>query len=227
MNTKIKERKLTTSCGAITWRINPIENNLEILLIKQFADRESWGIPKGHINEGETLEECAKREVREETGVEIELFERLRDMTIDLKNEIKTVVTYFAKPINPYIEPKSDDPDSEVADAKWISAKGLPKLISYQKNLILTAASALEQKLLDDVEIEQAMNFVLSYAPHVDDWIVIKKELLKSLRPETRTKFSTRDPVTKKQVMNDFERSLAERWFNMTGRLVVFIGKHE
>lgn len=67
-----------------------------------------------------------------------------------------------------------------------------------------------------------ALVFVHSYAGHVDSWIIIKKELLKELPPELRTLFSTRDPITKKQRTNDFERQLAERWSVMTGRTVVF-----
>lgn len=67
-----------------------------------------------------------------------------------------------------------------------------------------------------------AIAFVHSYAGHVDDWIVIKKELLKALPAEDRTQFSTRDPVTKKQRTNDFERLVAERWSELSGRPVVF-----
>jgi hypothetical protein len=70
--------------------------------------------------------------------------------------------------------------------------------------------------------IDEALAFVHSYAGHVDDWLVIKKELLKALPPEARRSFSTRDPVTKRQRTNDFERQVAERWSKMTGRPVVF-----
>lgn len=70
--------------------------------------------------------------------------------------------------------------------------------------------------------LAEALGLVHSYAGHVDDWLVIKKELLKALPPAERTLFSTRDPVTKKQRTNDFERRVAARWSEMTGRPVVF-----
>lgn len=68
----------------------------------------------------------------------------------------------------------------------------------------------------------RALYFVFSYASHVDDWIVIKKELLKALPTEHRTLFSTRHPITKKQQINDFERQIAAQWSKMSGRMVIF-----
>lgn len=66
-----------------------------------------------------------------------------------------------------------------------------------------------------------ALNFVYSYASHVDDWLIIKKELLKALPSNERTAFSTRDPITKKQRTNDFELQLAKRWSDLTNRQVI------
>lgn len=40
--------------------------NQEILMIFR---RGKWDLPKGKLDEGETIEQCAKREVEEETGV--------------------------------------------------------------------------------------------------------------------------------------------------------------
>jgi len=66
-----------------------------------------------------------------------------------------------------------------------------------------------------------ALNFVYSYASHVDDWLTIKKELLKALPSDERTAFSTRDPITKKQRTNDFELQLVKRWSDLTGHEVI------
>lgn len=66
-----------------------------------------------------------------------------------------------------------------------------------------------------------ALNFVFSYAGHVDEWLTIKKELLKALPSKERTAFSTRDPITKKQLTNDFELQLAKRWSDLSGHEVI------
>jgi 8-oxo-dGTP pyrophosphatase MutT (NUDIX family) len=65
----------TTSCGACVYRDN--KNGVELLLVRPFEDRDAWGIPKGHIGLGETVEQCAVREVKEETGLDVLLEDRL------------------------------------------------------------------------------------------------------------------------------------------------------
>jgi len=48
-----------------------LENEVgEILMIKR-TDNNHWGIPAGSLEEGETIKECIIREVKEETGLQI------------------------------------------------------------------------------------------------------------------------------------------------------------
>ena len=145
MSKKNKERRKTTSCGAVVWRVR--NGQLELLLIKQFEHKDSWGIPKGHVDSGETVVECALREVREETGVTVRLGERLPDCATYFKNEDKTVVSFLAQPVNQDAEPAHDDPDSEVADAQWIPVDRLPKIHVYQQALIAVAVGRLRLSL--------------------------------------------------------------------------------
>lgn len=71
-------------------------------------------------------------------------------------------------------------------------------------------------------KILEALHEVHSYAGNIDSWIVIKKEILKNLHPNDRRVFSTRDPLTKKQRINEFEIELAKQWEATTGCRVVF-----
>lgn len=54
------------TAGGIVFRRNK-SGDVEILLIQDAKDR--WTIPKGHIEEGETAQETAIREIGEEAGV--------------------------------------------------------------------------------------------------------------------------------------------------------------
>jgi hypothetical protein len=71
--------------------------------------------------------------------------------------------------------------------------------------------------MIDDEKIEEALQFVSSYAASATDWRVVKKELLRALPAEKRKLFSTRDPRTKAANFNEFEQRVALRWKEITG----------
>lgn len=51
----------------------------------------------------------------------------------------------------------------------------------------------------------------------VDSWLDLKKVLLLSLPAQQRTKFSTRDPFTKQQSLNKFEKMIVDTYNKTTG----------
>lgn len=63
-----------TSAGGIVYRRG--ENGVEVVICGRSSDGV-WGLPKGTPNAGETLEETALREVSEETGLDVELFDKI------------------------------------------------------------------------------------------------------------------------------------------------------
>ncbi len=62
----IQEIVREPTAGGIVFRHNK-EGGVEILLIQDAKDR--WTIPKGHIEEGETAVQTARREIGEEAGL--------------------------------------------------------------------------------------------------------------------------------------------------------------
>lgn len=62
----IQEIVREPTSGGIVFRHGK-DNQVEILLIQDAKDR--WTIPKGHIEEGETAQQTAKREIGEEAGL--------------------------------------------------------------------------------------------------------------------------------------------------------------
>lgn len=62
----IQEIVREPTSGAVVFRRDE-NGGVEMLLIQDAKDR--WTIPKGHIEEGETAQQTAKREIGEETGL--------------------------------------------------------------------------------------------------------------------------------------------------------------
>jgi ADP-ribose pyrophosphatase YjhB (NUDIX family) len=146
MKTENKARRKVTSCGGLPWRVR--NGRVEVLLIKQFAHKDSWGIPKGHMHEGETEEACAIREVREEAGVEVQLGLRLPNVGCVVRDEDKTVISWLCTVVGSE-EPRHDDPDSEVADARWFDVALLPTIHVYQRPLVAAGVETVF-KLLEN-----------------------------------------------------------------------------
>lgn len=68
-------------------------------------------------------------------------------------------------------------------------------------------------------DVERALQMVRAYAPDLTQFVAVKVEVLKHLRWQTRTLFSRRHEITKKQQTNDFEREVMKRWIELGGKL--------
>lgn len=64
------------------------------LLVTASGRRDEWVLPKGHIEDGESPEEAARREVLEETGFRVRVCERLGTERFMAKGS-EVVCTYF------------------------------------------------------------------------------------------------------------------------------------
>ncbi|OFI37428.1 NUDIX hydrolase [Arthrobacter sp. SW1] len=91
------ETVAVTAAGAIPWRIT--KGALEVLLIHR-PKYDDWSWPKGKIDAGETIPECAVREVREEIGLNATLGIPLPSIHYRVSAGLKEV-HYWAVQVNP------------------------------------------------------------------------------------------------------------------------------
>src|SRR3989344_7702588 len=101
-----------------------MNDNKEVLLVTDKA-RKIWSFPKGHAESGETLEQVALREVREETGYEVEIVERLADIvyTHGETGEPIRGAMFLAKPI------KITGSSEKETYSEWFSIEEAKKII--------------------------------------------------------------------------------------------------
>ncbi|SRR5581483_3166068 len=132
------------SFGGVVHRKLP-EGPLEVIIVGR-RDPGIWGLPKGTPNPGESMEETAKREVREETGVEVEI-ERKIDV-IEYWFVRAAIDTRFHKFVHFYLmRPIGGDTslhDHEHDFVEWLPIEEAKALLSYQNEVrVLEKTEAL------------------------------------------------------------------------------------
>src|SRR5690348_4299864 len=111
------ESNLVLAAGAICWRLGQDGAGLELLLVRS-ARWGDWSWPKGKLEAGESLPECAVREVLEETGVRVTLGVPLPTVSYVLPDGRDKAVRYWAGQV---LDQTPQSPDAaELTDVAWL-----------------------------------------------------------------------------------------------------------
>ncbi|MBD5115719.1 MAG: NUDIX domain-containing protein [Ruminococcaceae bacterium] len=126
------------SCGAIVYRKH--HGNTEILLVRHLKSGH-WSFPKGHMEQGETEEETARREIKEETGLDVLLDTGFRE-TVNYspkKNTKKTVVYFVGMATSHELVPQQE----EISELRWLEVGQAGGVLTYDNDkLIVNKAKA-------------------------------------------------------------------------------------
>ena len=102
-------------------------------------------LPKGHPDAGESAADAARREVREEAGVDAEPVEKLGDIRYWYSRDgdrVLKIVSFF---LFRYLSGSVEDHDHEVESARWIPLEEAPERLAYdgERKMAATALSTL------------------------------------------------------------------------------------
>lgn len=133
------------SAGGVMYRKHSDEIQIALIHV-----RNRWGLPKGHVEEGERIEETALREVREETGLEGRVVRKLGDIRYAYRDKskegepiriYKRVHFYLLR----YVKGDVRDHDHEVDEARWFPMDQVIKNLKFatERKMVHRALSIL------------------------------------------------------------------------------------
>lgn len=151
------QTKRAVSAGGVVYRDN--KGKIEVVIASRHAGRPAgrqasgkgeqvWCLPKGEVEEGESLAEAASREVREETGLSGEVVEKIDQ--IDYWFYWKPEDTRYHKFVHfflfKFVSGSTKDHDFELDEVKWVPIDKAPKLLSYksEKEVVAKAQAIIK-----------------------------------------------------------------------------------
>jgi 8-oxo-dGTP diphosphatase len=118
------------------------DSRLQIALVHR-PIHQDWSYPKGKLEEGETFEEAAQREVFEETGLVCRLLRFIGHTEyIDRKGRPK-VVAYWVMSA----EGGSFEPNEEVDELRWLDVATAGLFLTYERDRSLLSAMVADDQL--------------------------------------------------------------------------------
>ncbi len=124
------------------------EEDLKVMLIRRNLSpfKGRWALPGGFVRMNETLDEAARRELREETGIEKVYLEQLYtfgDMDRDPRERVVTVAYYALVKLGGHKIKAATDAEK----AAWFSIDDMPELAFDHQRIVQTALTRLKGKV--------------------------------------------------------------------------------
>lgn len=109
-----------------------VERRVQVALIAT-GRGDRWGLPKGHVNRGETAEAAALREVAEETGLEGSIVCHLATIEYWFRAGLIRVHKYVDLFLIRYERGEVRPQVAEVDDARWVPLAEAMQLVSFER----------------------------------------------------------------------------------------------
>jgi 8-oxo-dGTP diphosphatase len=116
------------AAGAVLWRRSPFDDGLEIALVHR-PRYDDWSHPKGKLKHGEDAADAARREVKEETGMDCVLGSPLPSAHYIVNGRPKHVRYWVARAIAGFFTP-----NDEVDCLLWLPPTAAQDRLTYERD---------------------------------------------------------------------------------------------
>jgi ADP-ribose pyrophosphatase YjhB (NUDIX family) len=126
--------KQQVSSGGAIYRHQEDRCEVALILRSTRSGKKVWSLPKGVLQESESLEEAARREVREETGLEGKVNGKLGEIQYifyspEEQSKIRKTVHFY---LIEYLRGSTADHDFEVEEARWFPIERALEVLAYE-----------------------------------------------------------------------------------------------
>lgn len=118
---------IVCAAGAIPFRLSPL--GIEVLLVYRSRHGGGWTLPKGKLKPHESWDQAARREVREETGYDIQLGSFVGAVAYDAGGAPKVVRFWQAQAVG--VPAPDSERDREVDKVEWLPLDQAPQRLRY------------------------------------------------------------------------------------------------
>ena len=124
------------------------QKELSIQLIKRKEEpfKGSWALPGGFVHMDESLEECARRELIEETGFEPSYLEQLQAFSDPVRDPRERVITVAFFSLLPS-EGTKLEAGTDASDARWFPLDKLPNLAFDHREIVDLAGERMQERV--------------------------------------------------------------------------------
>ncbi len=132
---------VTADCVVMTKEAVP-----QVLLIERGADpyKGDWAFPGGFMNMDETTEQCAIRELEEETGMKVSNLHQIGAYSkVDRDPRGRTITVAYLVIVNHPISVTGQD---DAAKAEWFPIDALPSLAFDHEEIMQDAINAYKKR---------------------------------------------------------------------------------
>ncbi|NBQ93131.1 MAG: NUDIX hydrolase [Micrococcales bacterium] len=207
------------AAGGILWRKD--EGELKVLLIHRIR-YDDWSWPKGKLDKGEHIVECAVREIQEETGLKVHLGPKLYEIEYELEQGKTKLVHYWSAQVTEKaLKRQNFRPDDEVSALQWMTIREAKRKLTYKHDIAplnvlvaLDKSGALETKPL----------VILRHAKATPRTEWSKGEATRPLLPAGKEQAQSLQDIL---ASYDVKRVVSSKWRRCMDTVKPFVLKHK